>query len=156
MFKRSFWMVVLIVALVFTSAFVTQMALTKDLPSAYDKGLTIEQAFKTSKVPLLIEFYSDSCGTCKTLTPVIHHLHRTRYQDRLTVVMMDVSDPDTQDIARLFGVDTLPAVYVFDHQNMKKHQIKPEDLTSKDRFQQALDAALLQTSSSEAKPQAAS
>jgi thiol-disulfide isomerase/thioredoxin len=156
MFKRSFWMVLLIVALVFTSGFVTQMALTKDLPSSYDPGLSIEQAFKTSKVPLLIEFYSDSCGTCKILTPVIHDLHRTRYKDRLTVVMLDASEPSTQDIARLFGVDSLPAVYVFDHHHMKKHEIKPEDLTSRARIQQAIDAALLQTGSSESKPQAAS
>lgn len=147
MFKRSLGMVFLVVALVFTSAFITQMALTQDLPSSYDKGLTIEQAFKTSKVPLLIEFYSDSCGTCKTLTPVIHELHRTHYHDRLTVVMMDVADPATQDIARLFGVDSLPAVYVFDHKKMKKHQIKPEDLVSKEKIQQTLDSVLLQTTS---------
>jgi thiol-disulfide isomerase/thioredoxin len=132
------------------------MALTKDLPSSYDQGLSIEQAFKTSKVPILIEFYSDSCGTCKTLTPIIHDLYLQNYKDRLTVVMMDVSDPANQDIAKLFGVDALPAVYIFDHHHMKKHQIKSEDLTSKVKIHQALDAALVQISSSAVKPQTAS
>lgn len=146
MFKRSFGMVFLIVALVFTSAFVTQMTLTKDLPSSFDKGLTIEQAFKTSKVPLLIEFYTDTCGTCKKVTPVIHDLHQTHYKDRLTVVMMDVADPAVQEVARLFGVDSLPAVYVFDHHRMKKHEIKSFDLISKAKIQQALDVVLAKLS----------
>ncbi|HEY9746895.1 MAG TPA: thioredoxin domain-containing protein [Oculatellaceae cyanobacterium] len=142
MFKRSFLMVSLILVTVFTSAFIGQMMQTKDLPSSYDSGLTIETAFKTSKVPLLVEFYSDDCGTCRKLTPLIHQLHKELYRDQLTVVMMDVNDPAIQDIARLFGVDSLPALYVFDHRHMRKHQIPPEAFTSRDKLQSALDELL--------------
>jgi thiol-disulfide isomerase/thioredoxin len=143
MFKRSFLLVSLIFLLVFASAFASQMWSTRDLPSAYDKGLTIEKAFKTSKVPLLIEFYSDSCGTCKRLTPVIHSLEEGPYQGKLTLVMLDVNEPGNQDIARLFGVDSLPGLYVFDHLHMKKHAIKAEDFATQARLQQAIDSALL-------------
>lgn len=145
MFKRSFLLVVIIVLMVFASAFASQMWMTKDLPSAYDPGLSIDTAFKTSKAPLLIEFYSDSCGTCKRLTPVIHELEDGPYKNRLTLVMLDVSEPSNQGIAQLFGVDALPGVYVFDHHHMKKHQIKPEAFVSKQSLQQALDEALVQT-----------
>ena len=151
MFKRSFLMVALVFMLVFASAFASQIWMTKDLPSSYDKGLTIEQAFKTSKVPILIEFYSDSCGTCKRLAPVIHELNEGRYKNRLTFVMMDVDEPGNQDIARLFGVDSLPGLYVFDHKHMKKHAIRAEDFVSRERLQQAIDQAL--ALSSVAKPQ---
>jgi len=142
MFKRSFLLVSLVFLLVFASAFASQMWTTKDLPSAYDKGLTIEKAFKTSKVPLLIEFYSDTCGTCKRLAPVIHALETGPYQGKLTLVMMDVNEPGNQDIARLFGVDSLPGLYVFDHLHMKKHAIKAEDFATQAQLQKAIDAAL--------------
>jgi thiol-disulfide isomerase/thioredoxin len=147
MFKRSFLMVALIFTLVFASAFASQMMMTRDLPSAYDSGLTIEKAFKTSQVPLLVEFYSDTCGTCKRLAPIIHDLLETRYQNRLTAVMMDVDDPANAQIAQLFGVDALPGLFVFDHKHMKKHQIKAEEFVSEERLQLAIDQALTRTGS---------
>jgi thiol-disulfide isomerase/thioredoxin len=147
MFKRSFLMVVLIFTLVFASAFASQMMMTRDLPSTYDSGLTIEKAFKTSQAPLLVEFYSDTCGTCKRLAPIIHDLLETRYRNRLTAVMMDVDDPANAQIAQLFGVDALPGLFVFDHKHMKKHQIKAEEFVSQERLQLAIDQALTRTGS---------
>lgn len=145
MFKRSFLLVLMIVSLVFASAFASQLWMTRALPSSYDPGLSIEKAFKTSKVPLLVEFYSDTCGTCKQLTPVIHELQDGPYKDRLTLVMLDVTEPANQDIAKLFGVDALPGVFVFDHHHMKKYPIKAENFVSKGTLQQAIDEALSQT-----------
>jgi len=143
MFKRSFLLVLLTVLLVFASAFASQMWTTKDLPSTYDTGLTIEQAFKTSRVPLLIEFYSDTCGTCKRLAPVIHEMQTSTFKGRMTLVMMNVDEPENQDIARLFGVDSLPALYVFDHKHMKKHTIPPEAFISQITLQKTIEQALL-------------
>ncbi len=145
MFKRSFFLVTLILSLVFASAFASQLWMTKDLPSSYDPGLSIEKAFKSSKVPLLVEFYSDTCGTCKKLTPIIHELETGPYKDRLTLVMLDVGEPSNQQIAQLFGVDSLPGVFVFDQHHMKKHAIKPENFVSKGTLQLALDQALSET-----------
>lgn len=142
MFKRSFMLVVMIVLLVFVSAFASQMWVTRDLPSSFDPGLSIDTAFKTSKVPLLIEFYSDDCATCRRVAPMVHELKDTLYKDKLTVVMLDVTDPANRDIAQLFGVDTLPGLYVFDHRRMKKFQIKSQDFASKGTLQQAIDEAL--------------
>jgi len=144
-FKRSFLLVMIVVTLVFASAFAAQMYMMRELPSSYDSGLTIEKAFKSSKVPLLIEFYSDTCNTCRRMAPMIHELYETHYKQRLTVVMMDVSDPGNQDIARLFGVDSLPALYIFDHHRMKKYRIRSEDFSSKGTLQQAIDEALSKT-----------
>jgi thiol-disulfide isomerase/thioredoxin len=145
MFRRSFLLVFIITLMVFASAFASQMWITKDLPSSYDTGLNIEKAFKTSKAPLLIEFYSDSCGTCRRVTPVIHELQEGPYKNKLTLVMMDVSESSNQDIAQLFGVDALPALYVFDHHHMKKYQIKPEEFVSKETLRHAIDTALEKT-----------
>lgn len=145
MFKKSLLLVALVFTVVFASAFASQMVITGSLPSAYDSGLSIEKAFKTSHVPLLIEFYSDSCGTCKRMAPIVHDLHEKRYQNRLTTVMMDVDDPSNRDIAQLFGVDALPAIFVFDHHHMKKFQIPSEAFVSRGRLQKAIDGALAKT-----------
>jgi thiol-disulfide isomerase/thioredoxin len=145
MFKRSFFLVMLVVGLVFASAMSAQLWITKDLPSAYDTGLTIEKAFKTSRVPLLIEFYSDTCGTCRRVAPWVHDLAGNRYRGRLTPVMLDVDDPDTRAIAELFGVNALPALYVFDHRHMKKHGVPAESFISKASLDQAIERLVFRT-----------
>ena len=83
MFKRSFLLVLSILTLVFASALITQVITAKSLPSAYDPGLSIEKAFKTAKTPLLIEFYTDSCGTCRKVTPLVHETYK-QYRNKLT------------------------------------------------------------------------
>ena len=124
MFKRSLLMSLGLVVCVAASATITQMALTSDLPSSYDPNLPIEKAFKTSEAPLLIEFYSDTCGTCKQVAPRIHAIEGD-YKNKLTLVMLDMDQPDNKNIAQLFGVDELPGVFIFDHHKMKKYQIQP-------------------------------
>ena len=145
MFKRSFFLVTLIVGLVFASALASQLWISKDLPSTYDTGLTIERAFKTARTPLLIEFYSDTCGSCRRVAPWVHDLVETSYHQRLTPVMMDVNDPDTRSIAELFGVNTLPALYIFDQHHMKKHVVPAESFISKAALARALDGLLART-----------
>lgn len=144
MFRKSFLMVVAILALVFTSAFTSQWFLTPDVPSAYDPGLSIEEAFKTSKTPLLVEFYSDKCGACRKVAPIVHDIHHG-LKDRLTLVMINVTDPANNGVAQLFGVDALPGVYVFDFKHMKKNQIHPNTFNSRDTLEKAIGAALAST-----------
>lgn len=145
MFKKSFLMVMTVLALVFASSFTSQMIATSTLPSSYDPGLPIDKAFKTSKTPLLIEFYSDTCGTCQKVSPMIHHLANATYKDRLTLVMLDVDDSQNYDIAKLFGVDELPSIYVFDFKHMKKHKIDPTSFASQTTLDQAIADAVKQT-----------
>ncbi|MEM0951824.1 MAG: thioredoxin family protein [Cyanobacteria bacterium P01_H01_bin.74] len=142
MLKRSLIMVLSVVSVIFLSSFVTQLWLNRNVPSSYDPGIPIQEAFKTSKTPILVEFYSDTCSTCRRLTPVIHSLYEGRYHNRLTLVMMDVTDPDNRDIAQLFGVNVLPGIYIFDHKRMKKHAIPPEAFRSEATLTAEMDRIL--------------
>ncbi len=142
MFKKSLLMVLLVFGLVFTSAFASQLWITKDLPSSYDPGTSLDTAFKSAKTPLLIEFYSDGCGSCQKLAPVIHKLSTDRYGKALTLVMLDVTDPANREVAQLFGVDALPALYIFDTHKMKKQIIKPESFMTQGTLEGSLDHAL--------------
>ncbi len=144
MFKKSFLMVLGIITVVFISAFTTQMVLSGQLPSAYDPGISVDEAFKTSKHPLLIEFYSDTCSSCRTVTPLIHQVYDNQYTDKLTLVMVDINDQDGYQISQLFGVESIPAVFTFDFKQMKKNELKTEDLFSRKSLVLALDTALNQ------------
>lgn len=122
MFKKSFTLVFAIVALVFTSAFTSQWLSVQNIPSSYDSGLTIDEAFKTSKTPLLVEFYSDTCGTCRQVAPMVHEIE-LQHKDKLTLVMINTDAPENQQFAELFGVDALPSLFVFDPMHMKKQPV---------------------------------
>jgi thiol-disulfide isomerase/thioredoxin len=144
MFKKSFTLVVVVLALVILSAYTGQMFFSQDLPSAYDPGLSIDQAFKTSKTPLLVEFYSDSCGTCRKVAPILHDIHH-QHSSKLTLVMINVDAPENLDVAKLFGVDTLPGVYVFDFKHMKKNEIHSDTFGSSEKMEKAILDALAST-----------
>ena len=141
MFRKSLLLVAAILTLVIGSGLTSQLYIAQGLPSAYDSGLTLDKAFKTAKTPLLIEFYTDSCGTCRKVTPLVHETAKG-FKDRLTMVMVNLEDPENDGIAQLFGVTELPGVYVFDFKHMKKHQIPLKDLASQGRLEVALNRVI--------------
>jgi thioredoxin 1 len=111
------------------------------LPSAYDPGIRINDAFQTAKTPLLVEFYSDTCGTCQRVAPMVHEIVKENSQ-RLTLVMMNVDDPDTASIAQLFGVKELPAIYVFNPKKMKKQVVDAQYFATRETLSQAIETSL--------------
>lgn len=116
--------------------------LSGEAPSRYDPGLTVEAAARQSAKPLLIEFYSDDCGACRSVTPMIHHTYQTTLANRLTLVMVNVARPDAAPVAETFGVQGIPAVFVFDPKRMQKTAIPYESLSSPEAFTAAIEAAL--------------
>jgi thiol:disulfide interchange protein len=142
MFKRSLLTVILVFLVTFALGFWFQWQQVGALPSRYDPGVTIDTAFKTAKTPLLVEFYSDTCGRCRQVTPLLHKTATHRLKSVVTLVMLDVDNPDNEGVATLFGVKTLPAVFVFDPKKMKKHALSNEVLDSETLLTQAIQVAL--------------
>lgn len=141
MFKKSVILVLVIVGGVFISTYMNGMAELAKLPSTYDSGLTLDEAFKTSEVPVLIEFYADSCTSCRRLAPIMHDV-TAEYEGKITPVMLDVANEDTKMVAELFGLEELPGVYVFDTKHMKKEQIESEYFLTKKTLATGIDEAL--------------
>jgi thioredoxin 1 len=130
MFKRSSLLIIMIMAAVLTAGFYQQWQAIQRLPSRYDSGLTLDKAFKASPVPLLVEFYSDACATCQRITPTVHHT-ADQLKGQVQLVMVDVTNPDNQMYAQLFGVSTIPRLFVFNPKKMKKHAV-PESVLGND------------------------
>ncbi|MBY0449609.1 MAG: conjugal transfer protein TraF [Cyanobacteria bacterium] len=137
-FYKSIWVVLVILASVVLSGFTVNWISLSQLPSSFDKGLTIQTAFKQAKTPLLIEFYSDTCSTCQRLTPLMHQIYLERYPKELTWVMIDMDQADNAPIAQLFGVNELPAVFLFDPRRMKKQRIELGDFVTPQSLTQAI------------------
>lgn len=142
MYRQALWISGLLIGLVFVSSFFGQLQVAGKLPSAYDPGLAVETAFKTSNKPLLIEFYTDSCSACQAITPFIHRVYKNDYADKLTLIMVDVDNPKNQGVAQLFGITSVPALYVFDHKHMKKEAIEYKALQSPPTIKTAIQQAV--------------
>lgn len=122
-FGSALIMALAVVALVFGVSFATQWSLSGKLPSAYDLGIALEDAIKTSDKPLLIEFYSDTCATCQAVTPIVHRTVEQHFKDDVTVVMVDTEDPKAAQTVELFGVTAIPTLFVLDARTVKKTAI---------------------------------
>ena len=132
MYKKSFFIIVLSIVMVglgvtAMGSINTLMMFGQAAPSKFDPGITLEEATKSSDKPLLIEFYSDSCGSCRQITPVVDRV-KNKFKDDLQFIMVDVYDDKQQFLVDLFGIDTIPTVFVFDFKKMKKIQVSPRAL----------------------------
>ena len=70
---------------------------------------TFEAEVLQSQTPVLIDFYAQWCGPCKTMAPVIDEIARD-YAGKLKVVKVDVDE--SQETAAAFGVTAMPTFVV--------------------------------------------
>ena len=63
-----------------------------------------------SKVPVLVDFYAEWCGPCKSLEPIIEILAK-EYEDLVTIAKLDVDT--NEDITRDYFVRGIPAILIF-------------------------------------------
>lgn len=101
------------------------------LPSSYDTGGSLMEQANTQATPLLVEFYSDTCLGCQQLTPLVHRwAKQPTVQGCLAFTMVNTDLPDNQFFTTLFGVNEVPALFVFDIKHMKRTPValNPEKL----------------------------
>jgi thioredoxin 1 len=63
-----------------------------------------------SEVPVLVDFYADWCGPCKTLAPILKDV-KQELGDRIKVVKIDVDK--NQKLASRFQVRGVPTMMLF-------------------------------------------
>lgn len=156
MYRKSFFLIVL--ALLLTGVLSAGSRMIGSIPgisgnpSSYDPKISLEDAAMKSSNPLLIEFYTDACQTCRQVTPWVHKLGE-KYKDRLTFVMVNLDDPKNEQIGAIFKVEYVPALFVFDFKHMSKAQIQPSSYVSPGSLDRGINKALKQVQKDAARKQ---
>lgn len=88
-----------------------------------------------SEQPVLVDFWSPTCAPCRQLAPVVEQL-AAENSGSAKIGKLDIST--NMGIARQYAIQAVPALIIF-----KQGEVvgKMVGFQSKDRLQQALDAA---------------
>ena len=70
-----------------------------------------KQDVLNSKNPVLVDFYANWCGPCRSIAPTIALIHQQYAPERLKVVKVNVDN--NKDVARQYGVRGIPHLLVF-------------------------------------------
>ncbi len=92
----------------------------------YAKDETFENELKTD-VPVLVDFYADWCGPCKMLAPILNEISSERSNVKIVKVNVD----DASEVARKFGIMSIPTLIIFKDGNQVSKKV---GLCSKDEI----------------------
>jgi thioredoxin 1 len=69
-----------------------------------------------SETPILIDFYADWCGPCKTVAPILKEL-KEEMGDKVRIVKIDVDK--NQEIAQKLQVRSIPTMMIYQKSEQK-------------------------------------
>ena len=86
-----------------------------------------------SDVPVVVDFWSTSCGPCRLLVPVLEELAEENGDD---AKIAKVNVMENMTLAARYGVDMLPTIMLFHNGKVAERMV---GVVAKDRLQNALD-----------------
>ena len=76
---------------------------------------TFKNEVLDSTLPVLLDFYADWCGPCRMLAPVLEEISN---ENIIKIVKVNVDNHE--DIARRYGVMSIPTLVLFENGNEQK------------------------------------
>ena len=72
---------------------------------------TFDIEINKSKFPIIIDFYTEWCGPCKMMTPMIEEIAK-EYKDQLTILKVDIDK--CPDLIKKYNIMSIPTLLYLD------------------------------------------
>ncbi|MBT3880687.1 MAG: thioredoxin [Candidatus Scalindua sp.] len=96
-----------------------------------------EQSVIQADTPVLVDFYADWCGPCKTMAPILGQLAE-EFDGKAKLVKVDIDVDGNKDLAVKYGVLSVPTLILFSNGEVKETMV---GVTSKSKLKQKLEEA---------------
>lgn len=83
----------------------------------YPKNVSEFQTILESDQKVIVDFYAEWCGPCKKISPLFESMAK-QYQDTMKFVKINVDE--SEDIANLYAVTSLPTFIAFQNKTELK------------------------------------
>jgi thioredoxin 1 len=96
-----------------------------------------EQSVIQADTPVLVDFYADWCGPCKTQAPILGQLAE-EFDGKVKFAKVDIDVDGNKDLAVKYGVMSVPTLILFSNGEVKETMV---GVTSKSKLKQKLEEA---------------
>lgn len=96
-----------------------------------------EQSVLQADTPVLVDFYADWCGPCKTQAPILGQLAE-EFDGKVKFAKVDIDVDGNKDLAVKYGVLSVPTLILFNGGDVKETMV---GVTSKSKLKQKLEEA---------------
>ena len=94
-----------------------------------------EQFVIQADTPVLVDFYADWCGPCKTQAPILGNLAE-EFDGKVKFAKVDIDVDGNKDLAVKYGVLSVPTLILFSNGEVKETMV---GVTSKSKLKQKLE-----------------
>lgn len=94
-----------------------------------------EQSVIQADTPVLVDFYADWCGPCKTQAPILGQLAE-EFDGKVKFAKVDIDVGGNKDLAVKYGVLSVPTLILFSNGEVKETMV---GVTSKSKLKQKLE-----------------
>ena len=91
-----------------------------------------------SEAPVLVDFFADWSGPCKTQTPILYELSK-EFDGRIKFAKVDIDVDGNKELATKYGVLSVPTLILFSNGEVKDTMV---GVTSKKKLEQKLEQVL--------------
>ena len=81
---------------------------------------SFEEEVLKSKLPVLVDYWAEWCGPCKSIAPILDQVAR-EYDGRLKIAKINVDE--NQQVPAKFGIRGIPTLMLFKNGNLEATRV---------------------------------